>query len=130
MAYPVGPTFGDQMALVGYTPEVAGDRLRVDLYWLALEAMDVNYKVFVHVLDRKETIVAQWDGMPRNWSYPTSQWGRGEVFVDRIEIDLHGVEPGTYGLAVGVYEPDGDRLPVARSADGRARLPHPLEVAR
>jgi hypothetical protein len=123
---PEGIVYGDEMLLLGYTPRQEGDRLAIDMYWQALRAMRTNYKIFVHLVRRADqAIVTQVDVMPRGWSYPTSRWGRREVFVDRVELDLAEVSPGEYHLAVGVYEPGGDRLPATDSEgnpfpDGRA----------
>jgi hypothetical protein len=73
--------------------------------------MGTNYKVFVHLIHPDDgTIVAQQDAMPRGWSYPTSYWSRQEVFVDRLYVDIKGVAPGEYLLAMGLYRPDTGRL--------------------
>ena len=55
-------------------------------------------------------MVAQHDGMPRNWSYPTSMWDRREVFIERITLDAPEGERGPYRLAVGVYSVETGRL--------------------
>ncbi|MBN1933569.1 MAG: glycosyltransferase family 39 protein [Anaerolineae bacterium] len=113
-------TFGNRLRLIGYTPVQTGDQLTLDLYWQALAAMSTDYKVFVHLLDPATgEIAAQRDWMPRNWSYPTSLWDRQELFIDRMTLDVSGVAAGQYRLAVGVYEPDGDRL-AAVDAQGQA----------
>jgi len=127
-------TYGGTIRLLGYTPYTEGGRLTLDMVWLALDTMDTDYKVFVHVIDPVDgRTVVQADTMPRNWSYPTSMWGRGEVFVDRVELDVSAVPAGAYQLAVGMYVPDGDRLS-ARDAggvllqNGRAPLGERVEV--
>jgi hypothetical protein len=112
MQVPAGIVYGSEMWLLGYTPRQSGDRLVVEMYWQALRAMGNNYKIFVHLVrPADQAIVSQVDVMPRNWSYPTSRWNRREVFVDLIELDVAGVLPGEYHVVVGVYDPDGDRLP-------------------
>jgi len=125
--FPAYVNFGGEMRLLGYTPRQHGDRLAIDVYWQALRATHKEYKIFVHLLGPVEptllgpveqAIVAQHDAMPRDWSYPTSLWARRQVFVDRIELDITGVAPGAYRLAIGVYEPEGERLP-ALGADGQ-----------
>jgi hypothetical protein len=121
MQYRAGVSYGDEMRLLGCSAVKEDERLHVVLYWQALEAMEDQYKIFVHLLDREGQIVAQHDAMPRNWSYPTTRWGRGEVYVERIALDVSGAEPGAYRLAVGVYEPDTGRL-AAVDRDGQ-RLP-------
>ena len=127
-------TYGHEMRLLGFTPCRSADKLTLDMVWMALEATDVDYKVFVHVIHvSTQEIVAQSDAMPRHWSYPTSRWDRGEVFIDRVELDLVGVAPGTYVLWAGVYEPGQDRLEAVDAKgrilpDGRAMLDPALEV--
>jgi hypothetical protein len=92
--------------------------------------METDYKIFVHVFDPATRVpVAQDDAMPRRWAYPTTFWGSGEVVDDLIPISLRGVPAGTYGVAVGVYDPATmERLPVTGGAgqlqpDGRLVLP-------
>jgi hypothetical protein len=107
----VGVSFGGEMRLLGYSVRQEGGELVLDMYWQALRAMEAKYKVFVHLVKGEGgKVVAQHDGMPREWSYPTSLWGRGEVFVDRVRLEVSGVEGGEYRLVAGVYEPGAERL--------------------
>ena len=78
------------------------------------------YKIFAHVIDQATgDVAAQVDTVPRNWSYPTTWWDRGEVVEDSLDIDLEGLPPGQYRLQIGLYDPDtGERVAVF-SADGR-----------
>ncbi len=134
MASLANVTYGETIRLLGYTARTEGGRLAVDVAWLALETTEIDYKVFVHLIDPVDgRTLVQVDTMPRNWSYPTSRWGRSEVFVDRVEMDVSALPAGGYPLAIGVYVPDGDRL-AARDAggallpDGRALLEGTVEV--
>jgi hypothetical protein len=79
--------------------------------------MGVDYKIFVHIFDPATgEVVAQDDAMPHRWLFPTTLWWAGETVQDPISISMDGVSPGTYGIAVGVYEPlTGDRLPLVDS---------------
>jgi hypothetical protein len=128
IASPAHVTYGDAIRLLGHTARVEGRRLVLDIAWLALAPIDTDYKIFVHLVDPSDgSTRVQVDTMPRNWSYPTSRWGRGEVFVDRVEMDLSSLPPGEYALAIGLYVPGGDRLPVRDASgallpDGRALL--------
>jgi hypothetical protein len=105
--------FGDEMRLLGYTLEVIGDEAHVTLNWQALRQME-DYKFFVHLDDAKSgALMAQTDVVPRQWTYPTSQWREGEIVPDEIVLSLEGVPPGVYRLWVGVYQPDtGERLSI------------------
>jgi hypothetical protein len=110
-------SFGERMWLLGYRWE--DDSL--GLCWQALDVMDTNYKVFVHLLDAKGETVAQVDTMPRGWSYPTTLWSRQEIFCDRVPLPVQSLPPGSHRAALGVYRSETGRLP-ALDADGR-RIP-------
>jgi hypothetical protein len=111
MQHPAGVTYGGELSLLGYDVAPEGGQLQVALYWQALTAMELKYKFFVHLLNAGDGArVAQHDGMPRNWSYPTSLWGRGEVFIERITLDIPDGERGPFRLAVGVYSVETGRL--------------------
>ncbi len=81
--------------------------------------MGNSYKMFVHLIDAStETIVAQEDTVPRQWTYPTSWWEQGEVVADTITLPFSRPAGGRYRLQVGFYDPDsGERLPLS-SVDG------------
>jgi hypothetical protein len=121
--------FGTMIRLPGYKLQVEGNELVLDLYWRAEQRMKTDYKIFVHVFDPATGVpVAQDDSMPVRWSYRTTLWGPGESVLDRHRIDLRGVPSGSYGVAVGVYDPATmDRLPVVLAGesqpDGRLVLP-------
>ncbi len=104
--------FGDQMRLLGYDLSREEGELRLGLYWQALQQMEEDYRVFVHLFDpATEVIVAQDDAMPQQNQYPTSWWAEGEVVSDVVIISLKDVPPGRYRLALGVYDPQTmDRL--------------------
>jgi hypothetical protein len=113
MAHALDAVLGDQIRLLGYDLKREGDMLKIDLAWQALHNIDRNYKVFAHVFDpATETIVAQWDAMPRANAYPTSRWIANEVVTETLTIPLTAVLPGDYRIAIGLYEP-ASRLPVS-----------------
>ena len=109
----VDASFGDQIRLLGYDVSHEGNVLTLKPAWRALSNIAANYKVFVHVFDpATEKIVAQSDSMPRNNAYPTSRWLNGEVVTDTLVISLADVPAGSYRIALGVYLPPSDRLPI------------------
>jgi hypothetical protein len=113
MPHALDALFGDQIRLLGYDLKREGDVLQIDLAWQALRDINSNYKVFAHVFDpTTDTIVAQWDAMPRSNAYPTSRWLANEVVTETLTILLTAVPSGEYRLALGLYEPAG-RLPVS-----------------
>ncbi|MBN1977788.1 MAG: hypothetical protein JW918_10330 [Anaerolineae bacterium] len=135
MAQEVGATFGGDLCLLGYDLEVEAGSLHVTLHWQALRRMDVSYTMFVHVFDPATgEIVSQADVVPYGYTYPTAWWEAGEVLSDEVTVSLEEVLPGTYGLAVGVYNADtGERLaisgqPSSFAVDDR-RLFLPEEIA-
>jgi hypothetical protein len=73
----------DQFELVGY--DLKNDS--ITLHWRALKETDVDYTLFVHMLDATGQIVAQNDSQPRNGSYPTSMWVIGEYVGDTIKLN-------------------------------------------
>ncbi len=100
---------GDQMGLLGYHVDASffrpGDTITVTLYWLALQDMDENYKVFVHFTDEQETrLVSQSDRWPVYNFSPTTRWQPGEIVWDTHEIAIPpDTEAGTYHLTTGAY---------------------------
>jgi hypothetical protein len=87
-----------------------GGGISLTLHWQALRPPDDDYTIFVHVLDSAGNLVAQYDAPPLDGVYPTSKWIIGDVFTQRVELE---VPPGEYDLVVGMYTyPDIVRLPV------------------
>jgi hypothetical protein len=114
---PVEATFGDQIRLVSFAaPDsaVPGQALDVRLYWKALQPLEEDYIVFVHLLTGSGELVASHDGPPRNRESPTSTWLPRDVVPDAHSVDLgEDIPSGTYQLWVGIYTwPDIERLPV------------------
>jgi hypothetical protein len=124
MRQTVDATCGRDLHLLGYDLEIDAAAVRLTLHWRALRRMDVDYKMFVHLVDPlTEAVVAQSDVMPHGWAYPTTWWEADEVVSDSIRIALEDVRPGQYWLIVGVYSPDtGERLLVS---DAREQSPYP-----
>jgi hypothetical protein len=104
-------TLGDQIRLLGYRLEESsttpGNYFRLLLYWEALTEMSGDYTVFVHLVDDSGRTWAQGDSIPMNGMYPTWAWLQGEIVEDEHLIPLEAtVPPGSYHLAVGIYELD------------------------
>jgi hypothetical protein len=121
-AQPCDFTLGGRVDLLGYDvkPAVkAGENLALTLAWRARQKMGTSYKVFVHMYDVEGGIVAQQDRVPGLGARPTTGWQEGEVLADRYSLQLRpDLMPGSYQLAVGLYDPQtGERLAV-RGPDG------------
>ncbi len=131
--------FGDVARLDGFRLEPAratpGDVLQLELVWQAETSPQLDYTVFVHLLDEAGQQVAGFDSQPVGGSYPTSIWSPGEQVIDLHGLPLPPETPsGTYRVAVGLYhQPSGQRLPLAlpggkSSPEGRYILPQPVSV--
>jgi 4-amino-4-deoxy-L-arabinose transferase-like glycosyltransferase len=102
-----------------YSPQTiaAGEPLRLDVLWEALQPTDMPYKLFVHLLGAPKAdgsvVYAQYDGEPCARLWHTTNWRPGELLSDtyslRVPADL---PPGGYKLEIGWYaEATGIRVP-------------------
>ncbi len=95
--------------LVGYQIDQADAAIKLTLIWHSLQAIDQDYTVFTHVLDRAGQQIGGKDNQPVNGTYPTSQWMPGEYVIDEYVIPSQ--PPEGYALEVGLYDPEtGARL--------------------
>ena len=98
-----------KVALIGYelTPPVDRETgLELKLYWQALSEMNEDYTVFVHWLDEGGRILTQQDNQPRNGTYPTGLWDKGEIVEDLYHLTIPaevsaGQQPVI--IAMGMY---------------------------
>ncbi len=132
--------FGGAFALLGYRVSdnaglVPGGSLRIDLYWQSLQPVQKDYTVFVHLLDASGTVRGQQDSAPRQGTYPTLFWEKGEIVADSYSLSLPpDLPPGDYRLAIGMYEwPSLQRLAVddtsSRSPSDQLVLPTTVRIA-
>ncbi|MBP8292729.1 MAG: glycosyltransferase family 39 protein, partial [Caldilineaceae bacterium] len=118
------PPFGGRIALVGQAQPAfpqqvaAGEPLLVQLQWQADAPVAESYAVSVQLLDSRNQVIAQHDGLPAGGARPTNQWPPGEIVADNHAVLApFGAPPGAYRLAVALYDPaTGARL-LAGSAD-------------
>ncbi|HAJ38288.1 MAG TPA: hypothetical protein DCL15_21665 [Chloroflexi bacterium] len=121
-------TFGDQIALEGYTQASdttvrAGDALTVTLFYRARNAMPTDYTRFLQLYSPAHGMAAQGDAMPQAGANPTSAWEKGERVAETVVLHVApNAAPGVYRLLLGFYDAaSGVRLP-AVDGDG---LPAP-----
>ena len=124
---------GEEIMLEGYSLATAGgeslseltggDRLILDLYWLAENKPSVDYTVFAHLLGQaynpatQGPVWAQHDSQPANNGYPTTHWFAGDTVVDRHVLTIdEGAPSGDYTIEVGMYTSDGQRLTIVSEA--------------
>jgi hypothetical protein len=109
---------GDEVALLTYRregPLLHGATVRLTLYWQALQPVETDYTVFVHIVDAEGAIWGQRDAMPVSGERPTSSWELGEIIEDarELRIDVEGPREG-YVVELGMYaRGTGERLPVS-----------------
>jgi hypothetical protein len=115
--------YGDQLRLLGYsvapgsTP--AGETVRVDLYWRALQPIEKNYQTTVGLVDANGEV---WSpktlDRPRDYQDypPTNTWPAGVYAVDSFELPINpGAPPGEYQIFAEVFE-RGSLLPLSAQA--------------
>jgi hypothetical protein len=118
---PVEANFGRLVRLIGYDLDTRraypGGRVPVTLYWQALSPIPISYQVFTH-LEGSSGPVAQADGAPACWSYPTDRWRPGQIVADQHAMYLPPqLLPGSYPLQIGLYQADTfERLDVLDAA--------------
>jgi hypothetical protein len=134
-AQDINALFGDDLYLREYQVNRRENRLDIILYWQAQRHISTDYKIFVHVFEPETgKPVAQDDSIPHRGGLPTTFWWPGEIVYDQIPIYLEGTPAGTYGIAIGVYDPQtGERLPVVdnqgkSASDGRLVLQETITV--
>jgi hypothetical protein len=116
-AAPVHRAFGSDAELVGYRATTArcqeADYLLVTLTWRALRAAPDSLSVFAHLVDPSGQIVAQSDHEPVVNLRPARTWAAGDVLDDRFALKLPEASARNgLQLSVGLYRPDGTRLPI------------------
>ncbi|MBP9501803.1 MAG: glycosyltransferase family 39 protein [Candidatus Promineofilum sp.] len=113
---------GDQIALLGYnasdTDLRPGEPLTLTLYWQAQRKLDIDYQVFVHILDAEGVPVAQSDKLNPG-EFPTHRWPLDKYVPDVHRITLPAdLPPGDYTVSTGMWvQSEGWRLPVFDDAD-------------
>ncbi len=118
--------FADQIRLVGADswPQVielpaAGEAgLTVTLYWRALQDLDTNYAVFLHLDAPNGQTLATVDEVNPE-SIPTANWPPGLYLRNPLHLRLPAnLPPIRYTLTTGVYNrATGERLPLADGSD-------------
>jgi hypothetical protein len=123
---PLEQEFDEQIKLLGYDvyqadalPQAGAELLGLYLYWQAEQPVDGSFKVFVHLMDTDDNLVAQHDGVPALWTYRTWDWQAAEIVVDFHLINIPPEIPGGYySLVVGLYDEEtGARLPLSENDD-------------
>jgi hypothetical protein len=111
----------DSIRLIGYDWSCRESENSVipelTLHWRAEREPTSDYAVFIHAFDEDQNLVLQWDGPPREGSYPTSWWLSKQVILDPHL--LSGVSPD-HNLLIGLYDPvSKERIPATDTSGAR-----------
>jgi hypothetical protein len=111
VAVPV--SFSGHLAFLGYEwtkgPPTPEGFVSLLTYWRVETPPADRLKIFVHLLDPGESLIAQHDGL----ASPPQGWASGDLIVQKHTFPLPADLPsGQYSLRVGVYYAlaDGERL--------------------
>jgi hypothetical protein len=108
--------FGDGVSLLQshWQPKViAGEALRLTLYWRAEKHIDDEWTAFVHVLSPDGNLLAGLDQQPMGGQAPTTIWSPSQVVAYSVVIPVAtAAVTGEYEIGIGWYKwPTLERLP-------------------
>lgn len=75
-------------------------------------------KIFIHLLNDEDEIIAQWDGLGVAWE----GWREGDTLVQLHPLLVDDLPPGTYRLVAGLYDPASFQRWATNSADNVIEL--------
>ncbi|MCW5853845.1 MAG: glycosyltransferase family 39 protein [Anaerolineae bacterium] len=129
-------TWEGQIGLLGYDLAASayrpGQTVQVTLYYRALQAMETDYTVFVHLLGGPNPATggplwAQDDSEPCRRFYTTSTWQVGEMVRDSYSVTIPDTAPpGEYRLTLGFYDHQTQTRLAATDAAGQPASDEPL----
>jgi hypothetical protein len=115
-------TFGSWAALESYSYQRTGDGIALSLRWRAIQPLNPDILVAVHLIDEKGNILKQYD-YSRAKGIPAGQTVIETVIIPHSELDAT-----RHKLAIALYTKDGAVAPVdqgARDWDGHRLLLSP-----
>jgi len=106
--FDLGLAWDNGIVLKGISLDTNGD---IELVWATRRRLNESLHLFAQALDADGRIAAQWDGVPVDWTRPTTGWVEGEYVTTRRRFSLPA---GQYRLRLGWYAPaTGERVGVA-----------------
>ena len=136
---PLNVDFNRQVTLTGYhvnQPIIAGNPIYLTLVWQVEAPIEVDFTVFVQLVNAENNIIVQGDSKPQQGFYRTVYWQPGESVIDSYTLPLPGDTPAAnYSIVLGFYEADsGARLQILNEAgeflNDHVRLPEITLVSR
>jgi 4-amino-4-deoxy-L-arabinose transferase-like glycosyltransferase len=120
---PLDVNFGDKLALIGYELDQRvvqpGETIHLTCYWKALNPMEVNYKVFVHILGEQNQVWANTDSPLTDEATCTNRWEPGVIVKEVRELTLvETTPPDFYDIEIGLHASGQGRLKIL-AEDGR-----------
>lgn len=106
------------LTFLGYNSALTDRQLSIQLVWQVEQPPMADLAYFFHVRTAADETVAQADGFPGSYDYPTSWWAPGEVVTTNLTLDLAAFPAGDYTLVLGLYDPfTSARLTTSTAAD-------------
>jgi hypothetical protein len=115
VAQPLDADFGPAIHFRGYdldTTTATRGFLMLTVHWQARGAITNDYTLFAHILDASGMRIGGSDNPPGGAREPTSTWRPGGYVSATLQLPIRPkASPGTYWLAIGLYDPQtGARL--------------------
>jgi hypothetical protein len=121
---PLDAQFGDGLHMRGFTQRRDGDTLTITPSWDVQADQPGGRFCFIHVLAPDGRRVAQVDALLDQGMFPS--WQAGQQFDTPFPLKLPANQPsGQYRVVLGVYAPDGVRLPLRSGPAAPAVLDGP-----
>jgi hypothetical protein len=99
-------TYQDEMKLLGVEigADVVhpGERVPVTAYWQALQPLEINYSVFVHLMGRNYTNVGQFNTYPGLGLRPTRSLQPSQIVADTYPVLVEGGSQAPTRLLVNI----------------------------
>jgi len=118
LPYRYDVTFGEYFHLKGCKLDRSQwkgrGEITMSLYWEVIAQPDLDYSVFVHLVDSAGVMVAQYDEAPgTRQGYPSRSWYPEDIVTSMHPISIpRDLPAGRYRFHIGVYFwADGHRLP-------------------
>ena len=102
--------FGGEIEFMGYTLAVTcfqsdgTNPCVIVTYWRVLQPPPDNRRIFLHVVDKEGSVIADGDGL----GAPPAFWRRGDIFLQKHEIPSESMV-GSDAMRLGIYDPQSGR---------------------